>query len=123
MRIRSFIMPVVFLAFGAIFTACGGGDGETNGSGLPACPTDGTALTYATFGEAFFSTHCTSCHAAGTGVAGAESDPFETQAQIQAAIEDIYERAGGSNDSMPPSGGPTAEERQQLAEWLSCGAE
>lgn len=122
MRIRSAFVPFVFLAFGSIFAACGGG-GETEEEGLPACPDGGTDLTYASFGQSFFSTHCTSCHASTSGVAGAENFPFETQAQIQAEIEDIYERAGGSKPTMPPSGGPTADERQQLTEWLSCGAE
>jgi mono/diheme cytochrome c family protein len=120
MRIQRIVAPFVFLAFGSIFAACDGG-APVDG-GLPDCPEGGTDLTYQSFGQAFFTTHCTSCHAAASGMAGASSFPFETQAQIQAEIDDIYERAGGTNQNMPPNGGPTPDERQQLAEWLSCGA-
>lgn len=122
MRIRSLIMPFALLAFGSLFVACGGGSDTEDPDGLPACPDGGTDLTYDNFGKAFFDTHCTSCHAEGSTNPGAANFPFETQAQIQAEVEDIYERAGGTNTNMPPDGGPTAEERQQLAEWLSCGA-
>lgn len=123
MRIRSVIMLCVTLALGIGSAGCGG-DGETKEEeGLPPCPTAGTDLTYANFGQAFFSTHCTSCHAETSGVAGAENFPFESQAQIQAEMDDIHERAGGTNTNMPPDGGPTADERLQLEEWLSCGAE
>jgi uncharacterized membrane protein len=120
MRIRSAILPAIFLAFGAIFTACGGG-GETE-TDPSACPDGGTDLTYDNFGKAFFETHCTSCHSETSGVVGADSAPFTTLSQIQAEADGINSRAGGTNDNMPPNGGPTAEERNQLAEWLACGA-
>jgi mono/diheme cytochrome c family protein len=122
MRIRSVFVPFLFLAIGSIFAACGGG-GPTPEEGLPDCPEGGTDLTYASFGQAFFTTHCLSCHTSTSGVAGAENFPFDSQSAIQAEIEDIHERAGGTNTNMPPGGGPTAAERQQLTEWLSCGAE
>lgn len=117
---RSVIMLCLALASGLGIAACGGG--STPDEGLPDCPTDGSDLTYDNFGQAFFTTHCTSCHASTSGVAVAQDTPFETQAQIQAELEDIYERAGGTNTNMPPGGGPTADERLQLEEWLSCGA-
>lgn len=122
MRIRSVIMLCVSLALGFGAAACGGDDGDGGGDGLPACPTGGTDLTYDNFGKSFFDTHCTSCHAAGSGVSVAQDNPFETQAQIQAEADEIYERAGGTNTNMPPDGGPTADDRLKLEEWLSCGA-
>lgn len=123
MRIRFAILPVVVLALGSLLAACGG-DGETGGDGLPACPDTGTDLTYANFGQQFFADYCTSCHAEGSGVAGAETSPFTSQAAIQDEAAEIFERAGGTNTNMPQSGSPapTADERNQLAEWLSCGA-
>lgn len=120
MHIRS-ISFWSFLALGALSLAACGGDGDGEG-GVPACPDAGTELTYDNFGKAFFDSHCTSCHTAGSGQTGADDLPFDSQSAIQAQIEDIYEQAVGGT-SMPPGGGPTAEERQQLGEWLSCGAE
>lgn len=122
MRIRSVVFSLVLVASTALIAACGGG--TEGGEDLPACPSGGTALTYDNFGKDFFGNYCTSCHAAGTNVNEAQDMPFETQADIQARIDDIYEQAGGTNTSMPTSGSkPTAAERLQLEEWLSCGAE
>ena len=121
MRIHRIVAPLAFLVFGSIFAACG--PGAPVEEGLPDCPEGGTDLTYQTFGQTFFTTHCITCHAAASGVAGASTFPYETQAQIQAKIDAIYTRAGGPNPTMPPTGGPTAAERQDLAEWLSCGGE
>ncbi len=122
MQIRRIVFPLMALLGGLVVVGCGGG-GETGESGnLPACPTAGTDLTYDNFGKAFFDTYCLSCHSTGAKVDGA--GPYETQAQIQASAEDIYGRAGGTNTNMPQSGAkPTSAEREQLAEWLSCGAE
>lgn len=109
-----------FLSLGVLGVAACGGD-DDDGEGLPACPDGGTELTYDNFGQEFFSNHCTDCHSAGSGQAGAEDEPLDSQSAIQAAAEDVYKRAVTAT-SMPPNGGPTAEERQKLGEWLSCGA-
>ncbi|MEZ4297411.1 MAG: c-type cytochrome [Polyangiaceae bacterium] len=122
MRIRLALLTIPFLAFSALFAACDGG-GE--GGELPACPEGGTALTYADFGQPFFGKYCTSCHSAGSGVSEAQDIPLDSQSAVQSRIEDIFEEAGGTHTGMPPAGNaaPTAAEREQLAEWLSCGAE
>jgi len=122
MRIRSIVLSLLVVAGGLVMAACGGGT-DTDGEGnLPACPTGGTTLTYANFGEQFFKDYCLSCHFTGTTVKGAV--PYDSQSAIQDAAEDIYGRAGGTNTNMPQSGTkPTSDERQKLAEWLSCGAE
>lgn len=119
MWIRSILPAPLLVASAVSLAACGGDDGE---DGLPACPEGGTELTYDNFGQAFFATHCTDCHSVGSGQGEAENKPFETLADIQAEAEAIYGQAGGANDIMPPGGGPTAEERDKLTEWLSCGA-
>lgn len=121
MTIRRFAFPLLVAVSGILFAACGGDDtGEGSGS-LPACPTAGTTLTYDTFGKQFFTDYCNSCHSASSGVKGAA--PYETQAQIQAAIDDIYGQAADTNKAMPQgTNKPSDPLRLQLGEWLSCGA-
>jgi uncharacterized membrane protein len=120
MRIRTTILSLLIVSSFVIAASCKRGDDEGEG-GLPACPKGGTQLTYDNFGKQFFIDYCSDCHVSGSNVSGAE--PFETQSQIQDEADEIYNRAGGTNDNMPQSGPqPTADERQKLAEWLSCGA-
>lgn len=123
MTIRRFAFPLLFAACGLLFAACGGDDGTGEGSGgLPECAAT-TTETYDSFGKQFFADYCNSCHSAGTGVKGAETRPYETQAQIQADAEAIFEQSGGTNTAMPQgTKKPTDAERVQLANWLACGA-
>ncbi|MBK8251854.1 MAG: c-type cytochrome [Polyangiaceae bacterium] len=120
MRVRSLMVAASLTLLASVAAACGGGGEED----LPACPDGGTDLTYDTFGKAFMDNYCTSCHTAGSGVSGADSLPLDSLSAVQAEIEEVYEKAGGTNTSMPPGGNaaPSASEREQLAEWLSCGA-
>ena len=122
MHIRSIVLSFAVIVSGLLMASCGGTDTGTNGDTLPACPTGGTDLTYETFGKQFFNDYCLNCHFTGSTVKGAL--PYDSQAAIQDNAEEIYKRAGGTNTNMPQSGTkPTSDERQQLAEWLSCGAE
>ncbi len=122
MQIQRMVFPLLLALSGVVLSACGGTGTDTGGDGLPACPSAGTSLTYDNFGKKFFQDYCLSCHVTGTTVKGAS--PYDSQAAIQGALDDIYGRAGGTNTNMPQSGAkPTAAEREQLAEWLSCGAE
>jgi uncharacterized membrane protein len=87
--------------------------------------TEDPALTYETFGRAFLGTHCDRCHSAGDGLrhGAPESYRFDTLEEVQRHRARIFVRAATSNTSMPP--GPTdpgADEREQLATWLACGA-
>jgi uncharacterized membrane protein len=89
------------------------------------CPPGGTTLTYENFGAAFFAENCNGCHSADD--ANREGAPsnyvFDTQAAIQADAALIFARAAASNDAMPP--GPDMipdQERDDLADWLACGA-
>ena len=89
------------------------------------CPPEGTDLTYESFGKAFFSRHCNSCHSGVTGER--EGAPgvyvFETLEQVRAHKDRIFVRSATTNDSMPPGpDDPPIEEREDLAEWLACGA-
>lgn len=120
MGIRAIVFSLLLVTSAVAVAACGGGDGS-GVDGLPECPSGGTSLTYDNFGKKFFDDYCTSCHFDGTTVKGAP--PYDTAALIQASADEIYERAAGSNPNMPQSGKmPTDAEREQLTEWLSCGA-
>lgn len=86
------------------------------------CPPQGTQLTYASFGQRFLGEHCNECHS--TSKAGAPSSfKFDTQDQVKKHRSRIFIRAAGPNVTMPPGPeGPPELERDQLAEWLACGA-
>jgi uncharacterized membrane protein len=90
-----------------------------------ACPTGGTQLTYDNFGRQFMNDYCQGCHgSASTNRQGAPGEfIFDTPEQVQHWRTRIYVRAASTNDSMPPGpeDAPLAV-RNQLADWLSCGA-
>jgi len=89
------------------------------------CPPGGTQLTYESFGRAMLSVHCNNCHSASEGHrSGApESYRFDTLDDVRAHRERIFVRAAASNTTMPPGpDDPSPDEREQLAEWLACGA-
>jgi len=89
------------------------------------CPTGGTKLTYESFGSAFLADNCQSCHGRESGDRkGAPSGfDFGTVEQVRAQKARIFARAAADNVTMPPGpDDPPADARQQLAEWLACGA-
>lgn len=89
------------------------------------CPPNGTTLTYASFGAAFFGTYCQSCHGAPLDQRnGAPAGyDFGTREDIAHWRSRIFSRAAADNTTMPPGpDDPPAEKREQLAEWLACGA-
>jgi len=90
------------------------------------CPSEGSELTYESFGKGFMNSWCQSCH--GSTAADRFGAPgefiFDTVEQIRQHKERIYVRSAGSNKSMPPGPvDPSIEEREKLAEWLACGAQ
>lgn len=89
------------------------------------CPDAGTTHTYPSFGQPFFGQWCNSCHSASPGNRqGAPEDVrFDDVGQIRDWADRIYARAAAGNDSMPPGNDdPPRAVREQLAEWLACGA-
>jgi cytochrome c5 len=86
------------------------------------CPPEGTALTYDNFGAPFMAAHCNSCHS--TGKSGAPTAyRFDTPTDIATHKDRIFIRAAGPNVTMPPGpNDPSQAERDDLAEWLACGA-
>lgn len=89
------------------------------------CPPQGTPLTYANFGATFLNSYCQSCHAStAQDRKGAPGDfLFDTREQVLRQRERIFVRSAAGNDSMPPGPiDPSLSERNQLADWLACGA-
>jgi mono/diheme cytochrome c family protein len=109
---------IVGLSLAALLSGCGGEEGEPTGS---TCPDDSN-LTYESFGQAFFANNCLSCH----GSAGPESPKLDTVEQIRSVADQIDRQAASGPDAtntfMPQGGSVSTEQRQQLGEWLACGA-
>jgi uncharacterized membrane protein len=94
------------------------------------CPSTQT-LSYDNFGRSFMLANCVRCHSASaTGAArkgapvGVDLDSVEgVRAHSKLVDEYAGSGPGGTNTWMPPDAPkPTTAERQQLAEWLACGA-
>jgi hypothetical protein len=89
------------------------------------CPSM-SPLTYQSFGGPFFSNYCTGCHSSKQSAENRRGAPagvdFDTLGGIRAHAARIYARAGDHNTTMPPAGGPSADQRTQLGDWLACGA-
>lgn len=89
------------------------------------CPPGGTELTYVSFGQGFLARYCNTCH--GRDVDERHGAPskytFDSPKEVHKWIDRIYDRSAGDNASMPPGpDDPPIEARDQLAEWLACGA-
>lgn len=81
-------------------------------------------LTWANFGEPFMIQYCNGCHATTQPEALREGAPlsvnFDSYSGVLAQAERIVARAVPADATMPPGGGPSAEERALLGEWLGC---
>ena len=127
--------PIIVLVAGvaALPLACDDDHHHGTVEGTPTestCPTTQT-LTYANFGQAFFTSYCQRCHASAvTGLArmGAPADHvFDQVEDVRLLSDHIDELAAAGpasvNTQMPPDAPlPTEQERRQLGEWLACGA-
>lgn len=114
-----------------VLMACGSPvhDGTESGA---ECEQD-SALDYESFGRDFMDRYCVSCHSSELGASarnGAPSDhDFDTLEALHATeLEHIdHVAAAGehaANTEMPPAGSPqpTRQEREELGQWLACGA-
>lgn len=89
------------------------------------CPPGGTKLTYASFGKSFMDANCQRCHGqTSTDRQGAPGDyDFGSIDDVRVHKSRIFARAAADNTTMPPGpDDPSEDEREKLAEWLSCGA-
>ena len=90
-----------------------------------ACPPGGTKLTYDDFGREFMAKNCQTCHGQPSEdrKGAPESFDFGTLDAVRAHKDRIFARAAADNTTMPPGpDDPPRVERDQLAEWLACGA-
>ncbi|MCB9746142.1 MAG: hypothetical protein H6739_07140 [Alphaproteobacteria bacterium] len=82
-------------------------------------------LTYEGFGVGFMDKHCTACHSSllreeqrNDAPVGIDMDSY---VEVMRFAERIEARVVTPEvPTMPPGGGPTAEEIAQLNEWLAC---
>jgi uncharacterized membrane protein len=101
--------------------------GLTSGA---SCPPQGSALTYASFGQQFMSAYCLRCHTKQITGSARKAPPdrnFDDLGSIRLSAKQIDQQAGAgpaaSHEVMPPDGpSPALEQRQKLAQWLACGA-
>ncbi len=112
----------------AVLVAAGGCAGEDPISPDvpdPACGDATPLVTWETFAEAFLSTHCQGCHAsASLNRQGAPAGVrFDDEMETVALGNTILNVVSVTEPSMPPSGGPSDDDRQLLNVWLSCWAQ
>lgn len=122
-----FVFPLV----AAAAAACSGSSSapDTSATAQPIqgrdCPKS-SPLTYESFGAPFFLDYCTGCHSSKVAEADRRGAPvgvdFDTLDGIRSKLAKIYGRAGDDHTTMPPAGGPNADLRHQLGDWLACGA-
>lgn len=100
-------------------------EGLTSGA---TCPSN-SHLSYASFGQAFISSFCLRCHSETitTGRQAPLDRNFDRLELIRPLARLIDQQAGAgplaTHSVMPPTAPmPSLEQRQQLAEWLACGA-
>jgi uncharacterized membrane protein len=101
------------------------------GTSGAVCP-PGSTLRYETFGAAFFSAHCTRCHAStNVGAVARRGAPvgldWDELSVVRAHADAIDRMAAGGplmiNRTMPPTEPrPSDADRLMLGEWLACGA-
>jgi uncharacterized membrane protein len=124
-------MAVTSMFVAALASGCPRPTPPPSGTPSGAVCSDGSPLTYDSFGHAFVDAYCTRCHASAvTGLArnGAPVDlDFDTLARIQENADRIDAQAASGplrhNIVMPPSDPfPTTAERTDLGVWLACGA-
>ena len=122
-----------------LFTACGDADPIDNPDAsaeadagvvrnyVPGleCPPD-SVLSYDGFGGAFLGQWCLGCHSSQLSPDMRQGAPldvnFDMAAGVNMYLERMAFRATGDMPTMPPVGGPPADQRQLFSEWLSCGA-
>lgn len=114
---------VVIAACGNDVRGDGGGDDTPDPPDPDACET--SYLGYDNFGAPFVVSWCRGCHSSTVPKAMRQNAPldvnFDDEADVREWAVRIAARAGTKSPTMPPAGGPTAEERALLDEWVGCG--
>lgn len=107
----------VLLSLLLVACAPGGEDSDTTCDRQPP-------LSYDNFGAGLLELHCTGCHGSLVPTERREGAPanvnFDTYEGVLAWADRIEARAVPDEADMPPGGGPSAEDRALLGEWLDC---
>jgi hypothetical protein len=89
------------------------------------CPSD-SVLTWENFGEPFMRSWCTGCHSSSQPVDRRLGAPVEINFDDLDGVREhasrVWSRSADQNNTMPPAGLPPEDERNDLGEWLACGA-
>ena len=105
--------------------ACAGGDDTDKRQQETATPECDTELVgWEPFAQGYLMTWCTPCHSSeieGIDRAGAPAGvDFDTWSGAAFWADRIG--AASMDETMPPGGGPSEEDRARIAEWVACGA-
>lgn len=87
---------------------------------------DSSELTYDAFGSPFMLDWCNGCHSNALPLGQRGDAPvnvnFDTLDDIHMWSAQIVTTAGPIQPTMPPSGGPSDDDRKTLEAWINCGA-
>jgi uncharacterized membrane protein len=122
-KIQAWTCASLFAALLAL-SSLAGCKAETSIDDYP-CPSGGTTLTYESFGRDFMAQNCQICHGQSDGDRNGAPSGFDfgTVERVRDHAPRIFARAAADNVTMPPGpDDPPASERNELAEWLACGA-
>ncbi len=128
MRSWASAVVVVLAACGTEFTPPPDDDPDLDAGIVPLTPEEceQSYLDYGNFAAGFTNDWCRGCHGVSVPEGMRQKAPlgvdFDDLAALKHWSERIGIRATGATPTMPPAGGPSAEERALLAEWISCGA-
>lgn len=96
---------------------------------LAACGTDSdstctSAITYSTVGQPYMESWCNGCHSADLPPNMRQLAPanvnFDTLDEIRGQLLPIQMTI--QTGTMPPEGGPNAQDQMLVLQWLGCGA-
>ncbi len=109
---------LVALACVILWPGCGKDDAPKG----PECTVSGVTFAYSTNIKPIIDRHCISCHAPGTGVAGADNTDFRTYEGMKSHLDEghLLERVVIDKD-MPQSGSMTQAERDSINCWIQAG--
>ena len=82
------------------------------------------ALSYDNFGRSHMEKHCTGCHSSLLPEGRRQDAPMGVDLDTWAGVlqwgDRVQARSTGDSPTMPPGGGPGADEVAMLEEWLVC---
>jgi len=116
---NTFLVIMLALASITLWPGCGKDDDNPSG---PACNISGATFSYTSNIKGIIDRHCISCHAPGTGVAGADNTDFRSYEGMKSHLDagHVLERVVIDKD-MPQGGGMTQAERDSINCWIQAG--